>query len=184
MRGPRSRPPDGTGVDADDEFGSGPGPSPGTETDDARSRYTIATVLGSLVPAAVARRAVAVSIETDRDRYTQDDPVTFTVAFDNRLPLPVEIPMPRQRRWGWTVDGMLEATDERRYIRDRPSAFRFRGGERKQLSVTWNGRFERVRDDRHESIVPAPGEYEIEVFVATHEDRYRPSDSTTVTIVC
>lgn len=170
MVGPRPR--DGRETDSDDEFGF--------ETDD--SRYTAATFLASLVPTALARRAVTVAVETDRDRYEQDEPVALTVDFTNRLPVLVEIPTPRQRRWGWTIDGELEATDERRYTRSRPSAFRFRGGERKQVSVTWNGRFECVRNDRHESIVPDPGEYEIEVFVATHEDRYRPSDSTTITI--
>lgn len=170
MVGPRLR---GDGTDADDEFGF--------ESDGAR--YTAANVLASLVPTALARRAVAVSVETDRDRYERGDPITFTVDFRNRLPLPIEIPTPRQRRWGWTIDGELEATDERRYTRPRPSAFRFRGGERKRLSVTWNGRFERVRNgDRHESVLPDPGEHEIRAFVATHENRYRPSDSTTIAI--
>ncbi len=171
MVGPRPR--DGLGTDAGDERG--------LDTDD--SRYTIVAVLASLVPTPIARRAIAVTVETDRDQYVRDEPVTFTVEFSNRLPLPVEIPTPRQRRWGWAIDGELEATDERRYTRDRPSAFRFRGGERKQITVTWNGRFERTQSDRHESIVPEPGEYELEVFVATHENRYRPSDSTTITIV-
>ncbi|MFC4540892.1 hypothetical protein ACFO5R_02985 [Halosolutus amylolyticus] len=170
MVGPRPR--DGLGTDADDEFGF--------EADD--SRYTAATVLASLVPGALARRVIAVSVDTDADRYARDDPVAFTVDFENRLPVPVEIPTPHQRRWGWTIDGELEATDERRYTRSRPSAFRFRGGERKRVSVTWNGRFERTGGDRHESIVPGPGEYEIRAFVATHENQYRPSDSTTVTI--
>ena len=171
MVGPRPR--DEMGTDADDEFGF--------ETDD--SRYTAASFLASLVPTALARRAIAVAVETDRDRYERGEPVEFTVDFKNRLPLPVEIPTPQQRRWGWTIDGELEATDERRYTRSRPSAFRFRGGERKQITVTWNGRFERTGGARHESVLPSPGEYELEVFVATHEGRYRPSDSTTITIV-
>lgn len=168
MVGPRNR----RGTDADDEFGF--------ETDG--SRATVMTTLASLVPGALARRAVAVSVATDADRYARGDPVAFTVDFENRLPIPIEIPTPRQRRWGWTIDGELEATDERRYTRSRPSAFRFRGGERKRVSVTWNGHLERTRGDRHESIVPDPGEYEIRAFVATHENRYRPSDSTTITI--
>ncbi|WP_265109500.1 hypothetical protein [Halosolutus halophilus] len=173
MVGPHPRNREETETNADDEFGF--------ESDD--SRYTVATVLDALVPATLARRAVAVSVETDRDRYERDDPVEITVDFKNRLPVPVEIPTPRQRPWGWTIDGELEATDERRYTRARPSAFRFRGSERKQVSVTWNGRLERVRTGAHnESIVPDPGEYEVRVFVATHENRYQPSDSTTITI--
>ncbi|EMA29341.1 hypothetical protein [Halobiforma nitratireducens] len=154
----------------------------GTDTDDD-SRYTTATFLSALLPTALGRRGIAVSVETDRNVYDRDDPVEITVEFKNRLPIPVEVPTPEQRCWGWTVDGELEASDERRYTRERPSSFSFRGGERKQSSFTWNGRFERVRDrDRHESVVPDPGEYEIRAFVATHEDAYRPSDATTIEI--
>lgn len=154
-----------------------------TGGDSDRSRYTTATFLAALVPAAVRRRAIGVSVETDRTVYERGDPVGITVTFRNRLPVPVEVPTPRQRRWGWTVDGELEATDERRYVRDRPSSFAFRGGERKRVSVTWNGRFERTAGrpaDHHESVVPDPGDHEIRAFVATHADRYRPSDSTTI----
>ena len=159
------------GATSRDEFGVDPDPD--------GSRYTTARFLAALVPAAVRRRAIAVSVETDRDVYARDDPVEITVEFKNRLPVPVEVPTPRQRRWGWTVDGELEASDERRYVRERPSSFSFRGGERKRATITWNGRFERT-EGRHESVVPDPGEHEIRAFVATHEDRYRPSDSTTI----
>ena len=152
----------------------------GLERDRDDSRFTVATFLSSLVPAALARRAVAVSISTDREVYARDDPVEITVDFENRLPIPVSIPTPRRRRWGWTIDGDLEASDERRYVRDRPSAFRFDAGERKQVRFTWHGRLERTGGDRHESVVPDPGTYELRAFVASPEDRYRPSDSTTI----
>ena len=169
MVGPQPR--DETGTDTDDEFGF--------ETDD--SRNTVTTFLSSLVPAAVARRAVAVSIDTDRDVYERDEPVTVTVDFKNRLPVPVSIPTPKQRRWGWTIDGELEASDERRYVRDRPSAFRFDGGERKRVTVTWNGRLERTSNGSlTESVVPDPGEYELRAFIATDEESFQPSDATTI----
>ncbi|MXV62957.1 hypothetical protein GS429_12935 [Natronorubrum sp. JWXQ-INN-674] len=152
-----------------------------TEADD--SRYSVATFLAALVPTALARRVVSVSLETDRDVYERDEPVEVTVDFKNRFPLPVSIPTPRQRRWGWTIDGELEASDERRYTRSRPSAFRFSGGERKQVSFTWNGRFERTAErGMDESVVPSPGEYELRVFIATDGDRYQPSDATTIRI--
>ncbi|ELY55107.1 hypothetical protein [Natronolimnohabitans innermongolicus] len=168
MVGPR--PPRESADDASDAFD--------LERDD--SRYTITTFLSSLVPAALARRAVAVSIRTDRDVYARDDPVAITVDFKNRLPIPVSIPTPSQRRWGWTVDGDLEASDERRYVPDRPAVFRFRGGERKQVRFTWHGRFERTAGGRRESVVPDPGEYELRAFIATGEETYRPSDATTI----
>ncbi|QRV17125.1 hypothetical protein JMJ58_09755 [Haloterrigena salifodinae] len=150
----------------------------GLERDD--SRPTVATFLSSLVPAALARRAVAVSIATDREVYTRDEPVDISVDFKNRLPVPVSVPTPRRRRWGWTIDGDLEGSDERRYVPERPSTFRFRGGERKRVQVTWNGRLERTDGDRRESVVPDPGTYELRAFVATGADRHRPSDETTI----
>ncbi|SFC26282.1 hypothetical protein SAMN05444422_106121 [Halobiforma haloterrestris] len=148
-----------------------------------RSRYTAATFLSALLPTSIGRRAISVSVETNRTVYDRDEPVEITVEFENRLPVPVEVPTPEQRRWGWSVDGELEASDERRYTRANPSSFSFRGGETKRASFTWNGRFERVRNgDRHESVVPSPGEYEIRAFVATHEDAFSPSDATTIRI--
>ncbi|TYT63665.1 hypothetical protein [Natrialba swarupiae] len=150
-----------------------------SSSDTEGSRWTTATLLSALVPTTVARRAITVSVETDRDVYEAGDPVEITVEFKNRLPLSVEIPTPSRRRWGWSVDGELEATDERRFVADRPSAFSFDRGERKRAQITWNGRFERTRG-RHESIVPEPGEYEIRAFVTTHEGRYQPAASTTI----
>ncbi|MDF9747728.1 hypothetical protein [Natrinema salsiterrestre] len=167
----RSQPERDTGGDSNDEFGADPD----------GSRPSVVSLFTALIPPAVARRAIAASVTTDRDVYERDEPVEITVAFENRLPIPVELPTPRQRRWGWTIDGHLEASDERLYTRDRPATFDFRGGERKRLSVTWNGRLERVRNEgRRESVVPEPGEYEIRAFVATDETASRPSDSTTI----
>ncbi|WP_049899051.1 hypothetical protein [Natrinema sp. J7-1] len=169
----RSRPARGRGVEPSDEY----------RTDSDGSRLSIVTILTVLLPSVIARRAIAVSVTTDRDVYERDESVEITVEFKNRLPIPVELPTPRQRRWGWTVNGYLEASDARLYTRKQPATFDFRGGERKQLSVTWNGRIERVQGtDRHESVVPEPGTHEIRAFAATREDDGRPSDSTTITI--
>lgn len=139
----------------------------------------VTTFLGKLVPEALARRAISVTVETDRSSYERADPIAITVTFENRLPVPVRVPTPRSRRWGWSVDGELEGSDERRYMRSNPSTFDFEGGETKRITVDWDGRFERT-DGRHERVAPAPGEYEIAAFVAT-EDR-TPRDVTTVTI--
>ncbi|WP_435551144.1 hypothetical protein [Natrinema sp. CGMCC1.2065] len=161
-----------------------PDPSDGDEfgLERARSRPSVVTALSRFVPAALARRSIAVSVATDREVYARDDPVEITVDFENRLPVPVELRTPRQRRWGWTIDGHLEATDERRYTPDRPATFDFRAGERKRASVIWNGRLERTDGDRHESVVPDAGEYEIRAFVATAAGTTRPADATTITI--
>ncbi|WP_254521852.1 hypothetical protein [Natrinema caseinilyticum] len=162
---------------------TGPGASGDPHVDLDGSRPTVVSFLGSLVPPSLARRAIAVSVATDRDVYERDESIEIDIEFKNRLPIPVELPTPRQRRWGWSVDGHLEATDERVYTRHDPSSFEFRGGERKRVSVTWNGRIEQVRSDgRRESVLPGPGEYEIRAFVATREDATQPSASTTITL--
>lgn len=144
-------------------------------------RYTGAALLAPFVPTRVARRAVSVSIDLEERVHDRGTPVEFTVEFENRLPIPIEIPVPGSRRWGWTIDGELEATDERRFTRATPSTFSFRAGERKRASVVWNGRFARTREDGlDESVVPDPGEHEIRAFVATPEGSDRPSDATTI----
>ncbi|WP_222915380.1 hypothetical protein [Natrinema sp. SYSU A 869] len=169
----RSRPRRDAGLDSSDE--------PGLQRDD--SRPSVGTVLSTLIPQAVARRAISVSVTTDQDVYERDAPVDITVNFKNLLPVPVELPTPSQRRWGWTVDGHLEASDERLYTREQPATFDFRGGERKRVSVTWHGRLERARNgNRRESVIPEPGEYEIRAFVATDETGSCPSDSTTIAL--
>ncbi|WP_254766330.1 hypothetical protein [Salinilacihabitans rarus] len=145
----------------------------------AADRYSLTALVGAFVPAALARRAVSVSVETDRDSYAVGDPVEVSVTFRNRLPVPVAVPTPERRLWGWCVGGELEASDERRYTRPEPAEFAFRPGETKRVTFVWSGRFERTGDD-HESVLPDPGEYEIAAFVAT-ADR-RPRDATTVTL--
>lgn len=168
----RSRPRRREEPNSSDEFG----------VDHGGSRPSVVTFLAALVPNALARRAVSVSVATDRGVYERDDHVEITVEFTNRLPVPVELPTAGQRRWGWRVDGDLEASDERRYTRSRPATFDFRGGERKRVPVTWHGRLERTSDGRRESVVPEPGEYEVRAFVATRADGDRPGDSTTIAI--
>ncbi|WP_255169323.1 hypothetical protein [Natrononativus amylolyticus] len=161
----------------------GPQSRPGT-TDELgfdETRGPVSKFLGKFVPRPIARRAVSVSVRTDREVYDRGEPVDVTVDFKNRLPVGVEIPTPKHRLWGWTVDGELEASDQRRYTRPVPSSFVFQGGERKQVSFVWNGRFERTGRD-HRWVLPDPGDHEISVFIATHDDRYRPTDSTTITI--
>ncbi|MEF8780163.1 MAG: hypothetical protein V5A46_05765 [Haloferacaceae archaeon] len=138
-----------------------------------------------LVPNALARRAVAVRVSTDAESYRVGDTVRIQVEFKNRLPVPVRVPTPRQRRWGWEVDGILEATDERRHVSDAPATFQFRAGERKRFAVEWNGHFRRsaAADGMDVSRPASPGDHRITAFLATTVNGERPEDSTTVRIV-
>lgn len=132
---------------------------------DQTRNYTT-EILGKFLPQRVARRAVCLSIGTDADRYRQGEPVTITVEFKNRLPVPLTLETPTRRLWGWTVDGYLEGSDESRYVDETPGTFGFRGGERKTVEVVWNGRIKRDGDPATWEL-PEPGPVELGAFIAT-----------------
>ena len=142
------------------------------------NRNYLAEVLGIFVPQRLARQALRVSIETDRQRYNLGEPITITAEFSNRLPVPITVRTPRKRLWGWSVDGELEASDETRYTRLEPGSFAFGPREQKRVRWHWNGRFRRT--DERRWVVAEPREYEITAFVAL-EDR-QPAATTTVQI--
>ncbi|MFD1514578.1 hypothetical protein [Halomarina rubra] len=143
------------------------------------SRNVLADVLGKFVPQWLARRSTAVTVTTDRETYRVGEPVEFTVTIENGLPLPVTIATPRPRLWGWSVDGDLEASDERVYVGDSPGTMSFRARERKVVTQTWDGRFKRV-GERARWVEATPGPHEIRAFLAL--DGRRPTDAVTVYI--
>jgi hypothetical protein len=157
------------------------------ESDDEGSRFGfeqnrsyLSAALGMLVPQWLAKRAIAVSVETDRSWYDRGDTVEMTIDFKNRLPVPVEIETPRRRLWGWSIDGTLEATDERVYEPGNPGLFSFRPRERKRVHREWSGRCKQTDGETTRWVTPSPNEYEIAAFVATEGNR--PSDTTTIEI--
>lgn len=144
--------------------------------DDNRNYLTSA--LAKLVPRGLAHRGVAVTVDVERERYAAGEPVRFTVALRNRLPVPIEVATPTRRLWGWTVDGELEASDERVFQSSSPGVLTFRGGERKVVTRTWNGRFKRTGEPTR-WVEPDPGTYELGAFVNTAG---RPSDAVEIRI--
>lgn len=149
-----------------------------TGFDDTVNHLTAA--LGRLVPQWLARRAIAARVETDRERYAPGEPVGIAIEFRNRLPVPVTIRTPRQRLWGWSVDGHLEASDERRYLSESPATLTFRGRERKRISRRWDGSVKRTGSpDRW--VTASPGVHEIAAFIAV-DGMPRPEDRTTISI--
>lgn len=141
------------------------------------SHNFLAEAVGRTVPQGLARRAVTVDLSADATEFPQGTPVPFRVTFHNRLPVPVAVRTPRQRLWGWRVDGQLEGSDERRFLEDRPNRLTFRSGERKTVDVEWSGRFESGG-----TWTPAPrGSHELVAFVATADER--PRATLTVEVV-
>jgi hypothetical protein len=143
----------------------------------------LSDALGRIVPGWLARRAVTLAVETDRTKYARGDPVEITVRLRNRLPVPVELETTTRRQWGWRVDGVLEATDERRYVRADSGAVGFRAGETKVATATWNGRFRREGGTGLDRSVPADrGEHTISAFLAVADPEPHHEDSTRVRI--
>ncbi|MFC6824095.1 hypothetical protein [Halopelagius fulvigenes] len=141
----------------------------------------IAAALGKFVPQSVARRSLSVTVETDREVYAPGDPVELTVVIENSLPLPVAVETETRRLWGWTVDGELEASDERVYLSDAAGTLSFRAKERKVLTHTWDGRFKRVGGEGEPTrwVEAEPGVHEIGAFVDVPE---KPEDSVEIRI--
>ncbi|MFY4816002.1 hypothetical protein [Halorubrum sp. Atlit-26R] len=143
----------------------------------------LSEALGRVVPRSVARRAIEVTVSTDAAEYAPDEPVAITVAIRNRLPVPVEVPTTTRRLWGWAVDGVLEATDERRYVSAEESSLSLRAGETKRATVTWNGRFRRSDGDGLDRSVRAErGDHTISVFVPVPDADERHEDATQIRI--
>ncbi|WP_418284341.1 hypothetical protein [Halorubrum sp. DTA46] len=149
---------------------------------DQTKNYLTAAV-SRFVPRWLARRAVTISVDTDRPAYDAGDPVEITVRLRNRLPLPIEVVTPTRRPWGWAVDGVLEATDERRYVRDAQTPVTFRAGETKTATVTWNGHFRRESGDDLDRSVPADrGEHTVSAFLSVADRRPHHEDETRIRI--
>lgn len=129
-----------------------------------------------LVPRAVARRAVTITVETDRQRYEVGEPVGVTVRISNRIPFPIEVATTGRRVWGWRVDGLLDASDEKIHESAEPRRFSMQARETNRIQFEWDGRFKRQGSPtRWEQATR--GEHEIEAFLATDPVK---SDSVTV----
>lgn len=132
--------------------------------------------LSGFVPKAVATRAVSITVETDQEQYDGESTVEMTIRISNSLPVPVEIVTTGQRVWGWRVDGLLAASDEKLYERQEPRAFSFQSRETLTIQREWDFRFKRdgtpTRWER-----AGRGEHEIEAFLATNPEK---TDSTTI----
>ena len=134
------------------------------------TRNYLGAAVGRILPATLAHWAVTVSVTTDATTYAVGESVEITVQLRNRLPVPVEVITRTRRPWGWRVDGILEASDERRYVRAAPTTIGFRAGETKRATVRWDGRIRRVNENGLDRSIPAdPGEHVIAAFLPVED---------------
>lgn len=145
-------------------------PSRGQREADPRSNDYDPSVfsrgLDKLVPGAVARRVVTIDVSIDRETYAPGEDISMTIAIDNRLPIPVEVPIAGRRVWGWAIDGLTEATDERVYEPEGGRTLALRAGETRRYEHTWNGRIRR-EGARTTYDTLSRGTHELSVFLET-----------------
>lgn len=142
--------------DDDDPF------SPTEEDDRSHSHVNWANLSHALLPQALRPRAIAVTVETDRESYAPGDPIQFGVTFYNRLPLPITVVTATPKRWEWSVDGNPEGSELPLEHPEERSPFRFDRSERKRFRRRWD---QRVRVDEREWREAAPGEHTLAVEI-------------------
>ncbi|QLG50719.1 hypothetical protein [Natrinema halophilum] len=142
--------------------------TPDRRSNDEKSGRAVnwAALSHALTPTAVRRRAIDVTVSTDKRRYDLGEPVELVVSFRNRFPFPIRLRTESPNRWTWAVDGHREASQVPRAVPDRPAAFSFDRGECKRFRRTWPQRI-RITDDEWKPV--AAGTYTIEASI-TRED--------------
>ncbi|MFB6108929.1 MAG: hypothetical protein ABEJ82_08850 [Haloplanus sp.] len=117
----------------------------------------------ALLPRAVRRWAVTVSVTTDRDAYAAGDPVRFRVRFRNRLPVPLSIRTATPVPWTWSIDGLGRASrvpgDS---LPETPGTLRLARRETTTVARTW---FQRIRVADDEWVAADPGDHTLRVSV-------------------
>lgn len=143
--------------DDDDPF------SPVEDDDEASRNHVNWTNLShALVPQAVRSRAIAVDVQTDKDRYEPGETVHFGVTFANRFPLPITIVTETPKPWEWFIDGNPDGSEVPADHPEERSTFHFSRSERKRFRRSWSGR---VRVDDHEWREAARGEHTLSVEI-------------------
>lgn len=152
------------------------------ETGEGRRWRTVnwARFSHAFVPTALRDRAIAVSLETDRDTYAVGDPVHLQVTFRNRLPFPISIRTRSPVRWSWSVDGVREADRTADPAPDEATLFEFDRSERKTFRRTWH---QRIREAGGEWAAVPRGEYALAAWVNVDgADERGLRTETTVTV--
>lgn len=143
--------------DDDDPF------SPVEDDDSAgRSHVNWGNVSHALVPQFLRPRAIAVDVQTDKERYEPGEPIRFGVTFYNRFPVPITVVTNTPKRWEWSIDGNPEGSLLPTEHPEDRAAFQFTRSERKRFRREWSGR---VRVDEREWRAAEPGEHTLAVEI-------------------
>lgn len=134
----------------------------------------------AFMPTALRHRAIAVSVETDREVYAEDDPVILRVTMRNRLPFPVSLKTASPVLWSWAIDGVPEASRYDDGTPDEAGLFTFDRSERKVFTRRWHQRF---REDEREWSRAGRGEFTVSAGVNVEDAAGKGlTDETTIRI--
>lgn len=133
----------------------------------------------AFVPRSLRSFAISVSIETNKARYAEGEPVAFRVEFRNRLPIPISLTTRSPVRWTWALDGVQEASYVEEAVPDETSTFQFSRAERKQFTRQWSQQF---RMSPSEWSAAEAGEHTISVGINASRGAERLGDSATFVI--
>lgn len=122
------------------------------------------SVASKLLPRALAKRGISVTIDADRGRIEPGESVEITIEIANRFPVSVSVPIEGKQSWGWSVDGLEAAREESTFRSETVTELTLEGWERRSYTRRWDGTFRRPGDPPRWE--PAdPGRYEIEAYV-------------------
>lgn len=134
----------------------------------------------ALMPTPLRYHAIAVSVETDREMYVEDDPVILQVIMRNRLPVPVALKTASPVLWSWAINGVPKAS---RYDDGTPEdsgLLTFDRSERKVFVRQWHQRF---REDEREWTRAGRGEFTVSASVNVEDAADKGlADETTICI--
>jgi hypothetical protein len=119
----------------------------------------------ALLPRTAWRRALAVSLSTDRDRYPPGVPVRLRLTVRNRLPVPLCLPTTAPVPWTWAVDGVDRAS-RTTALPDESGTLRLGRRETRTVEWTWHRRI-RVASDRWRVAEEGPHTLEARVCLPT-----------------
>lgn len=146
----------------------------------SRSAFDWGNVSHALMPTALRDRAISVSVQTNKRRYSREEPVIFRVTLANRIPFPVALKTASPVLWHWAVDGVERASRLPDEPPDEPGLLRFSRSERKTFERRWPQRI-RDRQGRWKSV--DSGDYELTAWVNVDEATGRGlADATTITV--
>lgn len=140
--------------------------TPAPTSTEGRSTVDWAALSHAVLPERIRSRAVAVTVETDRETYRPGQPVGVRVTLRNRLPVPVTLRTRSPIRWQWAVDGVPGGSLLDHPTPDHRATLSFRRRERKTFVRHW---YQTIPESADRWRPVEPGEHVITAWINVNE---------------